>query len=239
MSSATQPIAPSVDNRPQELVVVSHSPLFYWWPVWAVGFMMAGLTYWNGYQVAFVPPGTVAQRGTRVEGFDGPRDVLIAPAGRALPVESESDELKQPRLLMVASNNPGIIWALTLCLVIVTSNVPLRGMWSLLTIMVVGFTTILLAILGLWDPILRAIQVIDIHITAFSYLSISRSCSSSGWSRSCCSTAWPTRSSRAANSVFEWRSVTGKRCTTPGGWWSRDIATTCSDTGCSASGRAT
>jgi hypothetical protein len=173
MSSATQPIAPSVDNRPQELVVVSHSPLFYWWPVWAVGFMMAGLTYWNGYQVAFVPPGTVAQRGTRVEGFDGPRDVLIAPAGRALPVESESDELKQPRLLMVASNNPGIIWALTLCLVIVTSNVPLRGMWSLLTIMVVGFTTILLAILGLWDPILRAIQVIDIHITAFSYLSIS------------------------------------------------------------------
>jgi hypothetical protein len=40
-------------------------------------------------------------------------------------------------------------------------------------IIVVVFTTILLAILGLWDPILRAVRVLDIHLTAFSYLAIS------------------------------------------------------------------
>ena len=173
MSSATQPITPTADDRPLQVVVVSHSSLFYWWPVWAVGFLMAALTYLHGHQVAFVPPGTVAQRAAHVDGFDGPRDVLIAPAGQPLPVVAESDDLKQPRLLMVASNNPGIIWALTLCFVVVLTNVPLRGLWSLVTIMVVIFTTILFAILGLWDPILRAIQVIDIHLTGFSYLSIS------------------------------------------------------------------
>jgi hypothetical protein len=134
---------------------------------------MAGLTYWYGYEVAFVPAGTVAEREARITGIEGPRDVLIAPAGQSLPAPSESDPLKQPRLRMTISNDLGIVWALTLCLVVVTSQVPLRGMWSLVAIIVVGFTTVLFAILGLWEPILRTIRVIDIHITAFSYLSIS------------------------------------------------------------------
>jgi hypothetical protein len=43
------------------VVLISHSPVFYWWPVWAVGFLMAAVTFGNGYQVAFVPPGTEAQ----------------------------------------------------------------------------------------------------------------------------------------------------------------------------------
>src|SRR5262245_5452579 len=55
MSSAIPPSNPPADDRPLEVVVISHSPLFYWWPVWAVGFLMALLTYLHGYQVAFVP----------------------------------------------------------------------------------------------------------------------------------------------------------------------------------------
>jgi hypothetical protein len=162
-----------VDEQPQKVVVISHSMLFYWWPVWAVGFLMAALTYLRGYQVAFVPMGTVAESGVQLKGYDGPRDVLIAPPGQTLPAAPDPDDLKQPRLRMIAGNDPGIIWAVTLCLVIVLSQVPLRGLWSLVVILVLVFTTILLAILGLWDPILRTIRVIDIHITGFSYLAIS------------------------------------------------------------------
>lgn len=174
MSSATPPPPPSGGDRPQEVVVViSHSSLFYWWPVWLVGFLMAGLTYLHGYQVAFVPPGTAAEKGRQVEGFDGPRDILVAPKDQPLPAVSGTDELKQPRLRMAASNDLGILWAMTLCLVIVLSNVPLRGLWSLIVILILVFGAILLAVLGLWDPILRGIRVIDIHITGFSYLSIS------------------------------------------------------------------
>ena len=153
--------------------MISHSPLFYWWPVWAVGFLMAGLTYLSGEQVAFVPSGTLAESGVRVEGYAEPRDVLVAPAGRPLPAEPGSDELKQPRLRMAASNNLGIIWAMTMCLVVVVTNIPLRGVWSLIVIIVLGFTVVVLSILRLWDPIIRTIQVVDIHITAFSYLAIS------------------------------------------------------------------
>jgi hypothetical protein len=175
MSNPTQPVPVTVvpDDRPATVVIVSHSPLFYWWPVWAVGFLMAGLSYWQDQRIAFVPPGTVAERGIRVEGQDGPRDVLIAPAGRSLPAVSETDELKQPRLRMAESNNPGIIWAMTLCLVIVVTHLELRGVWSLVVIIVLGFSAVLLAVWGLWDPILQSLGVIDIHINAFGYLSIS------------------------------------------------------------------
>jgi hypothetical protein len=172
MSSSTRPSATPADDAPLELIVISHSTLFYWWPVWAVGFVMAGISYWSGDLVAFVPPGTRAEQNVGVQGFDGPRDVLIAPADRQLP-GTETGELAQPRLRMAASNNLGIVWALTLCLVAIITNVCLRGLWSVILIIVIGFTTVLLALLELWDPILRTVQGIDIHLTACGYLSIS------------------------------------------------------------------
>lgn len=171
--SNPQPVTLVVDDRPVEVVVISRSPLLYWWPVWAVGFLMAGLSYWQGEQVAFVPAGTVAERGKLIEGLEGPRDILIAPAGRTLPAAADSDELNQPRLRMTASNNPGIIWAVTLCLVIVVTHIQLRGLWSVLVILALGLATVLLAVLGLWDPILRFVGIIDIHMNALGYLSIS------------------------------------------------------------------
>jgi hypothetical protein len=175
MSNPPQPVPVSIvpDERVAKVVIISHSPLFYWWPVWAVGFLMAGLSYVSGLQVAFVPPGTLAEREVRVAGHEGPRDVLIAPEGRSLPAAADPDELKQPRLRMANSNDPGIVWAMTLILVIVITHVKLRGVWSVVAILLISFTTVLLIVLGLLDPILRAVQVIDIHINAFGYLSIS------------------------------------------------------------------
>ena len=99
MPNPIQPVPVTVvpDERPAEVVIISHSPLFYWWPVWAVGFLMALLSYWRGDQVAFVPTGTVAERAVQVPGHDGPRDILVAPAGQSLPAAADADELKQPR----------------------------------------------------------------------------------------------------------------------------------------------
>src|SRR5262249_26869126 len=158
------------DARPREVVIISHSPLFYWWPVWAVGFIAAGVSYLQGFQMAFVPTGTVAERGVQLTGHEGPRDILVAPAGQSLPSASDTDELKQPRLRVAASNNLGIVWVITLCIVIVVTHLKLRGVWSLVVISFLVALTILLAALGLWDSILRSIQFIDIHINGFGYL---------------------------------------------------------------------
>jgi hypothetical protein len=155
------------------VVIISHSPLLYWWPVWAVGFLMAALSWWQDQRIAFVPPGTVAETGVRLERHNGPRDVLIAPEGRPLPAMSETDELQQPRMRMTQSNNPGIIWAMTLCFVIVVTHVHFRGAWSLLIACALVLLAIAFAVFGLWDRILWPLGVIDIHINALGYLSIS------------------------------------------------------------------
>src|SRR5262249_487461 len=117
--------------------------------------------------------GTVAERGVQMPGQAGPRDVLIAPEGRSLPAAGDPDELSQPRLRMDKSNGPGVLWAMTLLVVIFVTHIQLRGVWSLVAMLIVAFTSILVALLGWWDPILRFFQIFDIHINAFGYLTIS------------------------------------------------------------------
>jgi hypothetical protein len=66
----TEPAGPACEET--RIKIVSHSDLFYWWPVWAVGFLMAALTYQHGHRVAFVPAGTVAElRAVREHGYGG------------------------------------------------------------------------------------------------------------------------------------------------------------------------
>ena len=174
MSEPMQPVPVSVvpDTRPTEVVVISHSPLFYWWPVWAVGFLMAAISFWRDERIAFVPPGTVAEQGVEVPGH-GRRDILIAPADQPLPSSAKTEELKQPRMRMASSNNPGIIWAMTLFIVIFIVHVKMRGIASVVVVLILGGATILFAVLGLWDAILRAAGIVDIHMNALGYMTIS------------------------------------------------------------------
>ena len=173
MSSVSQPVAPAADDRPFEVVVISHSPIFYWWPVWAVGFLMAGLTYWYGYQVAFVPPGTVAEARATSRRVRRPAGRSDRPGGSAAAGRDRDRRAEATPAADDGEQQPGRRLGMTLCLVVVITHVHLRGLWSVIAILVLGFTTVLLAVLGLWDPILRAVRVIDIHINGFGYLSIS------------------------------------------------------------------
>src|SRR5947209_1459249 len=59
MSSSTDPPAPADPaGTDPVLVVISHSGLFYWWPVWLVGLVLSGLTWLDGGRLAVVPEGT-------------------------------------------------------------------------------------------------------------------------------------------------------------------------------------
>src|SRR4051794_25736241 len=68
MSSAPPPATPATPpgpaitqtQEPQEIRIISHSPIFYWWPVWAFGFLMAAITAVEHHYMVTVPPGTQA-----------------------------------------------------------------------------------------------------------------------------------------------------------------------------------
>ena len=49
---------PVTTTRNRQITIISHSTLFYWWPVWAVGFLLGILSLLWGDRMAVVPPET-------------------------------------------------------------------------------------------------------------------------------------------------------------------------------------
>jgi hypothetical protein len=178
--AAAPPLPATKPPGDVEIKIVSHSNLFYWWPVWAVGLIMALLTYIDGHYLAIVPPGTKAETERNVQGFDqqGPRDVLVVTKpekgeDRRLPIDPNTGKPADPRLHMALNKSYGVIFAVVLLLVIVITNVPLRGLWSVIVIVVIILLTIIFALAGWWDPILDTFRLLHIHINAGGYLFLS------------------------------------------------------------------
>jgi hypothetical protein len=183
--SVAQPETPSskptADNR--EITIISHSTLFYWWPVWVVGFLMGIVSLFSSGRMAVVPEGTRAMRNVEVPiiGKDGKeaiekREVLVLPEKAHLPTVDPNDPNsapQDPRLHIAGSKNFGVLFAMVLLLVIVITNVPLRGMWSFMVIFLIIALSIIFALAGWWDVILRHLSYLDIRINAGGYFFVS------------------------------------------------------------------
>ena len=176
MSVATAP-EPIVVKASQTIHIISHSTLFYWWPVWVAGFALTLLTFAADTHMVFVPTSTVALKDAIVTGEkDGKpvsyqkNDVLIVEKGQLPGV---GNTLDQPRLH--AANNPsyGVLFVLVLLLVIFITNVPLRGMWSGIVIGLIVLGSIIFQLAGFWEPIVHTLYFLDVRMNAAGYLLIS------------------------------------------------------------------
>jgi hypothetical protein len=170
----------TTDTTPpkSEIRIVSHSNLFYWWPVWAVGFLMAILTWFDGHLLTTVPHGS--ERGVQASGeltFAKPltrdntekrplqgQDVVFAPKGT---------EINAPRLHMARSKSPGVLFCIVLLLVVAITNIPMRGLWSVMVIITIVLLAVIFALMGVWDRILQGFYFLDIRINMGGYLLIS------------------------------------------------------------------
>jgi len=115
---------------PREIRIYSHSTLFYWWPVWAVGYLMALLTWMWGHMYPL-----------------GSSEVLVS-----------------------ESKNLGVIFTLTVLLVILITNVTLRGMASVVTILVGIITVLTLAYFGVWRTLLHTLGQLEIFMNFGFYV---------------------------------------------------------------------
>ncbi len=180
------PAAPSLAKR--EIVIISHCTLFYWWPVWAVGFLMFLITMMFGERMAVVPTETTAVKGgipavllyskedleKKKVAADTKLDGLIVHAGSKLPTDpSHPGQPSQPRLHMTTSKNLGVLFVAVLLLVIAITNIPLRGLWSVIAIVLIVSVVIIFALLEWWETILEMLSFLDIRINAAGYLVIS------------------------------------------------------------------
>jgi len=179
------PAAPPAAPEKNEITIVSHSFLFYWWPVWIVGLILAALTYVDSYRMAIVPKKTEAIRDAKViyhkdgvESMVHGEILLLPPNSLDLkdPSDSNSAPVEPKNYLHVAKHaNYGVTFTTVLVLVIIITNVPLRGMWSVMVIMLGIFLVIIFYLAKLWGPILELLGFLDIRINAGGYLFISLS----------------------------------------------------------------
>lgn len=193
--------APTGDTTPEldEIRVYSHSPLFYWWPVWLFGFIFALITLMDGDRLVIVPGDTLLVK-EPAEG-NRTRPVIYAPAVERDPMEKVIREADSQRRQDLAKQNPsfahaseaqgnqlkayeirphvsgrswiGPAYVIILFLVIVITSVPLRGLWSL--VVVIGFVVLALVIslFKWWDDIFESFYGLHIFINLAGYLLLS------------------------------------------------------------------
>ena len=193
MATASPPPLPRSKSEPNQVTIISHSNLFYWWPVWLVGFVMAIITYSEGYVMAVLPAKGVAaavdagvtvtthtQNDKREETTNdtpqGPQVVVYAPQSEdprhyGQPVVDNKAE--PPYLRVSPSRTLGVVFTFVLLMVIFITNVPLRGMWSVLVIVVAVSLVVFFILLGWIEIILHALYLLDVRINMAGYMTIS------------------------------------------------------------------
>ena len=151
MSTATAPTRPT--TAPAEHRVYMHTGFLYWWPIWAVGLLMAAWTLVENRHMALVPAGAVVADNT-----------LTVPDGSA-PILTP--------VHMSASRTPGMVFALTVLLVVAFGSGWMRG-WRAYTF-ATGAAAVLLLVNWLegWDELGRLAAYLQVHVNLGGYLLLS------------------------------------------------------------------
>ncbi len=221
MSAPTPPAVPApvapprVRKEPNEITIFSHSNLFYWWPVWLCGFIVAMVTWAQGGVMAVVPkdskavsdaiahknaidytdieqPVTIVfptrdSEGNVIKKADGTPatdsktydkgtvHILVTPLGETKSYAMPSTNGKtpdQPHLYVLPHRIGGVIFVFILLMVIFITNVPLRGMWSLLVIVLAVALVVIFITVGWIESIITWLALLDVRINMAGYMTI-------------------------------------------------------------------
>lgn len=170
MSTAPQPASIQKATLPgeppiRELRIYGHSPLFYWWPVWVVGFICAAVTYFQEGRLAIVPEGAVYE--------ESEHRILLPPDKSDSPVLEDLKQDRTPHVRMHHSKSLGVIFSIVLFVVILITNMPLRGLSSAIAISVILIITLLFTTLHWWDTLFRWFSFLKIFMNGGFYLTFS------------------------------------------------------------------
>jgi hypothetical protein len=161
--AAPAPGAPPAPGIPKELRIYGHSAIFYWWPVWAFGYLMALITWVNGGGMAVLPPHSTYANNTITVNLKTP----LSPAQERLVREGEF------YIHMHPSKNLGVFFTIILLVVIFITNFPLRGLSSALAVTTILVVSLLFAVLDIWEKILGAFGTLAVFMNLGFYVFLS------------------------------------------------------------------
>jgi hypothetical protein len=176
----SSPLPPLEPPKRKEITLISHSMLFYWWPIWVLGYVMALITYFDNDRLAIVPSKSRLEihKDDQIEGdytvyrlaVKNPPTQSLQNAEKVTKTPGEEGDIFKARI----SPKPwmGPIFCVVLLVTVVITNVPLRGLWSFLVILLIIVLVLLISIMKGWDSLLAAIFHLHIHINMAGYLFI-------------------------------------------------------------------
>jgi len=187
MSAPTPAPSPPLPPVKDEVTVISHSNVFYWWPVWLLGFIFGVWTLVDGHVMALIPEGsdsdpivvvhdaTIETQAAGEEQKLKGREAIIAPKSKTLPRPADNSKgpPSKPKLHMARTKGLGVIFCVTLLVVVLVTNLPLRGIVAVLVIIGVIMLVVILILAGVWETISRRLVLLDIRINAGGYFFIS------------------------------------------------------------------
>jgi hypothetical protein len=172
-------LPPAKEKGRREIRIVQHSPILYWWPVWAFGFLMALFT-WGSETRMVVLPHRSAFHAIQDDPQDSKKEqvVIEIPKGKRTQSLQDAEEHKDDPsgfpVHMADSPYPGMFWFGVLLAVIIITNIPLRGMWSWVVIGLIVVAMAFISILRGWTPIIDFFQsFLHIHLNMGGYLFLS------------------------------------------------------------------
>ncbi len=186
-SPTPAPASPPVPSGPKDIRIISHSTLFYWWPIWFFGFIFTIWTYFENNRLAIVPNGSAIE----IDNTDPKKPKVTIEV--AVPKDKTNEDLHKELRLLVDSKEDdarketraypkgristhawmGPLFFLILILVIFITNVPLRGLWSLVAVIGIVVLALVLSLFDLWDKLLTAMGDLHIYINMAGYLTLS------------------------------------------------------------------
>jgi hypothetical protein len=194
---ASPPAVPpgaTADTTPgfDEIRVYSHSPLFYWWPVWLFGFIFALITAIDNERLAIMPGDSLVVKEKKGEKWlvnvygvpDEDRMAKLTDSATDKEKQRvlESNPDFQPKAgAEVATIKPhvsartwmGPVYLIILMLVIIITNVPLRGLWSLVALIGLVVLVLIISLFKWWDTLLTAFVGLHVFVNLAGYLLLS------------------------------------------------------------------
>jgi len=173
--SSAGPITDPNQAAKREITLISHSMLFYWWPIWMLGYVMMAITAFDDTRIAIVPAGSKLS----VESKDEKGNVTAYRLAVSHPTKSlEEAQAATDRAGDEAAFKAkvsqrswmGPVFCVVLLLTVVITNVPLRGLWSFLVLLLLVVVALIISLIPEgWDSLLRAIGNLHIYINMAGY----------------------------------------------------------------------
>lgn len=175
--SSAQSLPPDLSSGQREITLIGHSSLFYWWPVWAFGFFMAAWTAAENNRMVVVPPDATAVRGDELA--DGTRSYVVktrqdAPRHLSHAVDVAERASPEPAFPVRVSQHAwlGSVFVMVLLLTAMITNIPLRGLWSFLVIILLIVVALFITVFHSWDVLFERVANLRVYINLAGYLFI-------------------------------------------------------------------